>query len=367
MSVLLRAVPEVFKASVASGNVKVYGSILKDVASGKIVGHLEAVKLPKIIGGVFSGAAKGALSGAATGNPVMAGISAATGAIQSVSGIVGNVQNQKMISQLTQMGMQLTQISTKLSTVATLGWVNVGMSAVSLGVTAVGMVVLTKKLNHIQSDINAISNKLDSMDMKLTAIQLGVDRLNENAIRECRRTSNKLIMDMMIQIESLNSSINISDDLSRESMHLLAESSAFLNDMIERYIENFEIVITMEQLMSFFTVYNSFVNVLMTRVYISTQKVIDPTSYQAPMRKLCSESVIKALQEQTSRAATSLLTQSELNAISTAYKYTISEQVKMLKSNEQIIDTLPYGELKTIDEELRQNQQEFDSFAFVQY
>ena len=120
MSVLLRAVPEVFKASVASGNVKVYGSILKDVASGKIVGHLEAVKLPKIIGGVFSGAAKGALSGAATGNPVMAGISAATGAIQSVSGIVGNVQNQKMISQLTQMGMQLTQISTKLSTVATL-------------------------------------------------------------------------------------------------------------------------------------------------------------------------------------------------------------------------------------------------------
>ncbi|MGN1411446.1 MAG: hypothetical protein ACI4WH_02915 [Oscillospiraceae bacterium] len=92
-------VPEKLLQLVKSGDAQVYGSIIKDTSTGRILGHLEETGLNNIATGV------------ATGNP----FNVVSGGVKAVSSVVGNIQNQKIIS-------QLAQISTQLTSAVTLGW-----------------------------------------------------------------------------------------------------------------------------------------------------------------------------------------------------------------------------------------------------
>ncbi|MGN1411447.1 MAG: hypothetical protein ACI4WH_02920 [Oscillospiraceae bacterium] len=221
-----------------------------------------------------------------------------------------------------------------------------------MGVTAVGMVVLSKKLNNISDEINQISKKLDDIDIKLVAIQLGIDELSENECRKLNREYNQLIGSMLNMIDNLNYQ-NYTDILDREAKDLLNKCNAFLNDMISRYIDKTKIVITMEQLMAFFTVYTSFSRVLLAKAYKHTGRVLNPFSYQNSIRSMCSNKVIYSLQEHICTSAESVLLPSDLNLIANAYKLIVSEKVKSIKSSEQIINFLPYNEFVYIDEELK--------------
>lgn len=116
-------IPAALKADILAGNVERFGTILKHVDSGKIVGHIQETSL---LSDVFSSAV----------NP----INMLSNPISAVSSVAANFQ----LAKLTKM-VEMLQM---------MGVANLGVSLVGVGVSAAGFIILKKQLNQIQSNIN---------------------------------------------------------------------------------------------------------------------------------------------------------------------------------------------------------------------
>lgn len=139
-SILLRQIPDHLAAGVSSGDYKVYGSIIRSVSQGGIVGHLqETSALSSMLGkGVF-------------GLPELAG--------QAVS----IVQNE--------------QIKAAVSVVQSLQLANLAVGVATIGVSVAGTALLALQIRRVEA-------KVDELLPQLDALVRGVDSLRRERIAE---------------------------------------------------------------------------------------------------------------------------------------------------------------------------------------
>ncbi len=141
----LFGIPAEFALQHDVGSVMRYGSILKDVKTGRIVAHLAET-------GAFQDAVSSVLSSG--GNPV-----------SMLTGVAGVVQNQQIKGKLdalqSLMGtMQMTQIATLVSSVA------------GIGVTAISTAILMRRIEAVRTEVAGIGGRIDGLAKELSAKDL---------------------------------------------------------------------------------------------------------------------------------------------------------------------------------------------------
>ena len=146
-SLLLREVPAQLVSGVGTGEYKVYGSIIRSVANGRIVGHLQET----------SGLAKLA------GTALTEGIPGFGTAIDLAGHTVSYVQNE--------------QIKAAVDVVQNLQIANLALSAAGIGVSVAGFAVLAAKIGRVEAKVDALGDRLD-------AIARGVEFLKRDRIAE---------------------------------------------------------------------------------------------------------------------------------------------------------------------------------------
>ena len=323
------------------------------------------------------------------------------GVVQTASGIVGNIQNQKIIS-------QLSNIDTKLGMVTTLSWFNLGISAISLGVTVVGMRVLSEKMNEQRNELSKISknnneilnnnesNKNDTINQDITNntitntnnnnhyIDQNINNLIEEETRHFNEKYSILVGKMCNMIDDLIEK-DYSDYYDSNAKELIIECACFLeNDLIDRFLKRSQILVTMDQIITFFSIFNSLYKTYLFKSYFNKKVLIHNTVseiYENKVKLMCSNNIIKELQFQASNATKSVLLQSELNSIEVGYKVSVAEQIKMIKASEWIMKNQSYdelekanyelekivGELKNSNNSISKSQDSFEDYAFLQY
>lgn len=149
--ILLRQVPEHLLSGVQSGELRVYGSIIRSLTSGQIVGHLQET----------SGLAQAASAvwGTSAGLP-LPGVGLA---VQAVGQGVSIVQNE--------------QIKAAINVVQNLQMANIALGAVGIGVSVVGFAIVVKKIAGMET-------KIDRMGERLDQIGRTVEALRQNRIAE---------------------------------------------------------------------------------------------------------------------------------------------------------------------------------------
>lgn len=141
---LLRKVPEALVTGVASGKYKVYGSIIMNVATNRIAGHLQETGFEE----VTKLALKGAISAA---DPLGTMVSA-------VSGVASFVQNE--------------QIKSALSAVVSLQQANLVLAAVNVGVSVAAFAIMAQKIDRVRDRVDAMGARLDEIGRKIDELRL---------------------------------------------------------------------------------------------------------------------------------------------------------------------------------------------------
>jgi hypothetical protein len=126
----LFSIPPDLLAGFKEGSLARFGTIIKNIDTGQVVGHLQETELAQEIFGSLAGSPLNPLSAALTGSSVYSNV-------------------------------QLAQVKSMLESLELLQYANLGVSAVGLGVSAVGFVVINQKLNKIESQISGLSDRMD--------------------------------------------------------------------------------------------------------------------------------------------------------------------------------------------------------------
>lgn len=156
------AIPAEHMLNFATGGVQRYGAILKDTATGKIVGHVQETRL--------------------LGDLLQTGLSFdPTGA----TGLIGVVQNAQISS-------KLTALQQAVGTLQSLQLVNIASSVAGIGVTAASTAMILHRLDGIGGQINRVEAKMDGFPDRLrelglrdvlTGIRTTLERLDNAANR----------------------------------------------------------------------------------------------------------------------------------------------------------------------------------------
>jgi len=149
--VLLRKVPAHLLAGVQTGDLQVYGSIIRSLTSGQIVGHLQET----------SGLAR--LGATALSAPASLPLAGAGLAADVVGHGVSYVQNE--------------QIKAAVDVVQNLQIANLALGAVGIGVSIAGFAILSAKINRVEASMDAMADRLDE-------IARGVDSLRRDRIAD---------------------------------------------------------------------------------------------------------------------------------------------------------------------------------------
>ena len=160
-------IPQHFIAAWQSGALEQVGALLKDVDTGKIVGHLQET-------GVFQHGAS-----ALIGGPIGMTASVASQAI-------GHYQNHMM-------GHQLTAIQDSLGAMQSLQMLTAVSSVVGIGVTVASTAIILSKMKSIEGTLSGIEQKIDRLpsqwrDLNLAKtlgrIETQLERLQEVPLRK---------------------------------------------------------------------------------------------------------------------------------------------------------------------------------------
>lgn len=136
-TVLLRAIPEFLQAGVASGDYKVYGSIIRSISSGRIVGHLQETSL--------------------LGQLPLPGLSMAGQVANLGMGAVQIAQNE--------------QIKAAISVLQSMQVADLALGAAGIGVTAVSAAILFQKIDRVEMRIGAMDKTLERIERDVAGIR----------------------------------------------------------------------------------------------------------------------------------------------------------------------------------------------------
>lgn len=153
--ILLREIPAHLAVGVSSGEFQVYGSIIRSLTSGRIVGHLQETS------------ALADLAGTLLAAPASLPLQAGGLAIDAVGHSVSYAQNE--------------QIKAALGVVQSMQAANLALSAAAIGISIAGFAVLSKKLSNVEHKVDALDSKLDELASKIELIRR--DRIAEDFVR----------------------------------------------------------------------------------------------------------------------------------------------------------------------------------------
>ena len=153
--ILLREVPEHLAAGVSSGEFRVYGSIIRSLTSGRIVGHLQET------------AALADMASTLLAAPASLPLQAGGLTIDAIGHSVSYVQNE--------------QIKAALAVVKSMQAANLALGAAAIGISIAGFAVLSKKLNRVEQKVDSLDSKLDQLAGKIELIRR--DRIAEDFAR----------------------------------------------------------------------------------------------------------------------------------------------------------------------------------------
>lgn len=146
-TMLLREIPPALVSGVQTGDYKVYGSIIRSVTTGRIVGHVQETSgLTNLAGRALTG-----------------GLPGIDTAVDLVGHSVSYVQNE--------------QIKAAVAVVQNLQTANLAVSAVGIGVSVAGFAVLAAKIGRVEDKVEALGDRLD-------AISRGIEFLRRDRIAE---------------------------------------------------------------------------------------------------------------------------------------------------------------------------------------
>jgi hypothetical protein len=187
-SLLLREVPAQLLSGVGTGEYKVYGSIIRSVANGRIVGHLQET----------SGLTRLA------GKALTEGIPGFGTAVDLAGHTVSYVQNE--------------QIKAAVNVVQNLQIANLAVSAAGIGVSVAGFAVLAAKIGRVEAKVEALGDRLDAIARGVAFLRR--DRIAEDFTR--LRTAAQMLDEAWL----------LSDPLAQ--WRHVAEEAIFLSNQFER-------------------------------------------------------------------------------------------------------------------------------------
>lgn len=187
-SLLLREVPARLLSGVGTGEYKVYGSIIRSVANGRIVGHLQET----------SGLTRLA------GKALTEGIPGFGTAVDLAGHTVSYVQNE--------------QIKAAVNVVQNLQIANLAVSAAGIGVSVAGFAVLAAKIGRVEAKVDALGDRLDAIARGVAFLRR--DRIAEDFTR--LRTAAQMLDEAWL----------LSDPLPQ--WRLVAEEAIFVSNQFER-------------------------------------------------------------------------------------------------------------------------------------
>lgn len=143
--IFLRELPEHLLKGVASGEYQLFGSVVREVANGQIVGFLqEAAPLAPM-----------AVSGA-LGGPL--------GIVQAAASGLELVQNEAMRA-------GIARLEEAVGVLQHLGAASVALSATGLGVSIAGFAIMSAKIDCVQRAVHDLSDQLEIVSAKIDALQ----------------------------------------------------------------------------------------------------------------------------------------------------------------------------------------------------
>jgi Holliday junction resolvasome RuvABC endonuclease subunit len=151
-------IPEAFSTAHKLGKVVRYGTVLKDVNTGKIVAHLaESKNLIDLISKIPA-------------NPAQI----VTGLVNAASSVAANYQLYNQSIQLTEQGIQLAEQGKKLSQLAEQVTSLSGLTKFAVGLSGVGAIASVATFALCATKFKAIDNRLNNIETKVDAV---LDRL----------------------------------------------------------------------------------------------------------------------------------------------------------------------------------------------
>lgn len=139
--VLLRQVPAALALGVRTGDYRVYGSIIKSVADGRIIGHLQEA---------------GGLVGLA-----------GTGPLAPLKLLADGVQ----IAQNEQINSGIQHLQAGMDALQSLGVANLALGAAGIGISVVGFAILNRKVDAVRGGVTALGARIDVVGTKVDALR----------------------------------------------------------------------------------------------------------------------------------------------------------------------------------------------------
>ena len=150
-------IPEAFSTAYKLGKVVRYGTVLKDVNTGKIVAHLaESKNLIDLISKIPA-------------NPAQM----VTGLVNAASSVATNYQLYNQSIQLAEQGKQLSQLAEQVTSLA-------GLTKFAVGLSGVGAIASVATFALCATKFKAIDNRLNNIETKVDAVFDRLERQERN-------------------------------------------------------------------------------------------------------------------------------------------------------------------------------------------
>lgn len=173
---LLREVPKVMLAGIKSGNFGIYGSIIRNTSTGRIVGFLqEAAPVAKLIANAAGNFPNAGLLVANTalqagqlvqGEVIRRGVNRMEAGVGRVEDGIGRIEGR-----LDQVDRSLGNIQSGVDALHQLGLANLAVSTAGIGVSIVGFAIMSAKLDRISNTIHGLAGQMGAVVSGIEAVQ----------------------------------------------------------------------------------------------------------------------------------------------------------------------------------------------------
>lgn len=357
MDIYTMKVPDTLEQKVIEGTAKVVGSIIKDVNSGKIIGHLEQMGGKAIIKKVGLNLGKNIINGSA--NP-----------FGTASSILTNIQNQKIINDIKHVQKDVTNIINKVNTLsykvdnlANLAWINSGIGILNLGASCAGTAILSHKINKLEQslkkDFLEINSKLDIMKKEVHESNI---LLTDGFLEECK---NNIYLLGLYTSELSNHDLEY-NNLRLNVLSLLNEINNRLDRLISYYMNPaFNKLNLPNIIIPMYISYMALLKIFISKLYMENHEIFPlnerhlDSFYRLSKTKMMEKFIYSELQN-----SQKLFLNSEVKCLMGLYTNIICEPVRLIESQNYIYNNVPYEKLKEIESKLVDFD---DDVALIEY
>ena len=179
-NLLLREVPEALHAGISAGKLKIYGSVIRSVSSGRIVGYLQeaagiAVPAAMLLNPVTAPVGA-ALLAAKVGHSVLKSaktvgrIEESTGRLEEGMGRVeagiGRIEDK-----LDRVDDGVSKIRSGMDALDRLGIANLALSATGIGISVAGFTVISAKIDGVKRAVLGVADQIETVSLKIDQVR----------------------------------------------------------------------------------------------------------------------------------------------------------------------------------------------------